>query len=353
MRALIWGCRGSLPTPGEDTLRYGGNTSCVEVELADGTLLVLDAGSGFRALGLKVAAENPRPIHLCLTHLHLDHIEGLGFFAPIWREETELHIWGPPSTTRGIAARVARYFSPPLFPMQLGDVPAHLHFHDVPAHGWHVGSAFIQADRVSHPGPTLGYRIEEDGGALAYIPDHEPALGRDLRRRETDWISGFDIAAGVDILIHDAQYSEAEYESKLGWGHSSVADTVAFARLAGVGRLVLAHHDPLHSDEEVEALGERAGELWGEEGDAPEPGYEGMVLELEAPAGARCSSTPISALTTRGSNCAPASARSSASATSSLIAGRYGRSLVIALKASQQATIRASKGISSAAAPSG
>ncbi len=280
MRARIWGCRGSLPTPGEDTLRYGGNTSCVELELADGTLVVLDAGSGFRALGQQVASENPRPIHLCLTHLHLDHIEGLGFFAPIWRKETELHIWGPPSPVRGIQARVARYFSPPLFPMQLADVPAQLHFHDAPTRGWRIGSASIHADRVSHPGPTLGYRIEEDGAVLSYIPDHEPGLGRDLRRREPDWISGYDLAFGADVLIHDAQYSEAEYVSKLGWGHSSIADAVAFARVAGVKQLVLVHHDPLHADEDVDALGERAAELWGDEGTPPRPGFEGLELEL-------------------------------------------------------------------------
>src|SRR5262249_23317556 len=115
LRARIWGCRGSLPTPGRETLRYGGNTSCVEVELDDGTRVILDAGTGIRALGLQLNGDRGRSVHVCLTHLHLDHIEGLGFFAPIWQPGNEIHVWGPPSATRSLKARIARYLSAPLF----------------------------------------------------------------------------------------------------------------------------------------------------------------------------------------------------------------------------------------------
>ncbi len=280
MQARIWGCRGSLATPGPKTIEYGGNTSCVEVRLDDGTLVVLDAGTGIRELGVILGRERGQKIHLCLTHLHLDHIEGLGHFAPIWQADTELHIWGPPSALRSIEERVARYFSPPLFPMQLSDVPARTVFHDVPAEPWTIGSARLTAERVFHPGPTLGYRIEENGTALAYIPDHEPALGLQLDALSSDWISGFALAREADVLLHDSQYSEEEYPSRVGWGHSSIADSVLFAGIAEARRLVLFHHDPLHADDELEALQERACELWGEGGEPPTLAHEGMEVAL-------------------------------------------------------------------------
>jgi phosphoribosyl 1,2-cyclic phosphodiesterase len=282
VRARIWGCRGSLATPGRDTVTYGGNTSCLEVSLDDGTRVILDAGTGIRTLGIRLARDEVRTIHLCLTHLHLDHLEGFGFFAPIWRPETEVHVWGPPSSMRTLHQRIARYFSPPLFPMQLTDVPARLSFHDVTGGEWEIGGLRVRAALVSHPGPTLGYRLDCDAGSLAYIPDHEPALGVGLRMLSPAWISGFELAEGVDVLLHDAQYTEAEYESKLGWGHSSVADAVSFAELTGARRLLLFHHDPLRSDSELEQLGTRAGELWDGSGAPPELAFEGMEIALDS-----------------------------------------------------------------------
>jgi ribonuclease BN (tRNA processing enzyme) len=280
LEATIWGCRGSLPTPGPATLEYGGNTSCVEVNLADGTVVVLDAGSGIHALGLERAEPWPDTIHLCLTHLHLDHLEGLAFFAPLWESRTELHVWGPPSPLTPLERRVARYFSPPLFPIQLSDVPARLSFHDVPPQPWEIGSARVRAEPVAHPGPTLGYRIDEGGKALTFIPDHEPARGLDLESVTPDWISGFSLAEGADVLLHDAQYFEAEYAERVGWGHSSVADAVQLARIADVGGLVLFHHDPLHADDRLRELEQRARELWGNDGTPPRLARERMTISL-------------------------------------------------------------------------
>ena len=276
----IWGCRGSLATPGPQTLRYGGNTSCVGIELADGTVVVLDAGTGIRGLGLELARAGARTIHLCLTHLHLDHIEGLGFFTPLHDPEAEVHIWGPRSAVRSLDQRLARYLSAPLFPLELVEFPARLVFHDVPSRPWRIGSALITVVRVSHPGPTLGYRVEEEGAALAYIPDHEPALGVSLERLTTDWISGFALAEGAAVLLHDSRYFEEQYPAHLGWGHSSVAHAVAFARRAGAGRLVLFHHDPGHSEQALGILEERARELWQDGGPPPELAYEGMEIGL-------------------------------------------------------------------------
>ena len=279
MHVRVWGCRGSLASPGSETAHYGGNTSCVQVTLDDGTMLVLDAGTGARALGLELA-DAQGPIHLLLTHLHLDHLEGLGFFLPIWESGNEVHIWGPPSPVRSLDERIARYLSPPLFPIQLSDIPAQLHFHDVPTEPWGIGSARISAEPVSHPGPTVGYRVEADGASFAYIPDHEPALGLDLGELTPDWISGFEVARDADVLFHDAQYFEDEYAERAGWGHSSVADAVTFARRAGVSQLVLFHHDPLHTDRDLGALEARASTLWDGNGDDPQLAREGTTVDV-------------------------------------------------------------------------
>jgi phosphoribosyl 1,2-cyclic phosphodiesterase len=280
VKATIWGCRGSLPTPGPRTLGFGGNTSCVSVELDDDALVVFDAGTGIHELGLRVEPSSERPIHVCLTHLHLDHLEGLRFFAPLWRPESEIHIWGPPSPLEPLVERIARSFSPPLFPVQLSDVPASLSFHDVPGGEWQIGPAQLVAEPVIHPGPTLGYRIAADGKTLAYIPDHEPFLGGEDGGRASDWLSGYAVSADADVLVHDAQYTTEEYAARVGWGHSSIDQTVRYARAAGAKRLVLFHHDPLHSDTELEALGGRAATLWGAGGDPPTLAEEGMEIRV-------------------------------------------------------------------------
>ena len=280
MLITIWGCRGSLATPGPNTLEFGGNTSCVAVELSDGTLIVFDAGTGIRNLGLELVREEPREIHLCLTHFHLDHVEGIGFFAPLFDPRTELHIWGPPSTERSLEERIGFYLSPPVFPLDLADIPAQLAFHDVPDEPWQIGGAEVFATEVSHPGTTVGYRLTENGSVFAYIPDHEPAVGVPLEALSPDWMSGFSVAAGATALVHDAQYSEDEYESKVGWGHSSIADAVLFASRAAVGRLLLFHHDPLHDDRKLEALQERAREIWEGGEQPPAIAREGMTIEL-------------------------------------------------------------------------
>jgi phosphoribosyl 1,2-cyclic phosphodiesterase len=261
-------------------VRYGGNTSCLEVRLGDGALLVLDAGTGIHPLGLELGLDGPREIHLLLTHLHFDHLEGLGFFAPLWGAETDLHVWGPPSPVRTLEERIARYFSPPLFPVQLSDIPARVTFHDVPEGEWEIGGARLLAQPISHPGPTVGYRLSEEGRSLAYIPDHEPALGVDLSTVAPDWMSGHALAERVDVLLHDAQYSEDEYRARVGWGHSSVEQAVAFARISDARRLVMFHHDPDHDDEHLEILLSRALTAWGDEGEPPLLAHERMELDL-------------------------------------------------------------------------
>jgi len=273
----IWGARGSLSAPGPATVGYGGNTSCVEVELADGTTLILDAGSGIRELGQRLAERDPDLLHVCLTHLHLDHVEGLGFFGPLWMSGWKLQFWGPPSATTTLRDRISRYLSPPLFPVGLSEAPAEAIFEDVPRETWRVGSALIEAETVEHRGPTVGYRIEDEGQVLVYLPDHEPYLTAALDD-EPEWISGWALAARADLLLHDSQYTEDEYAHRIGWGHSSVSHAAAFARVAGVRQLGLFHHDPMRSDRELEGLYDQAADSLRGEQEPPLIAREGMEI---------------------------------------------------------------------------
>ena len=282
MRIEVWGCRGSLASPGPKTVRYGGNTSCLSATLADGTMLVFDAGSGIRDLGRALGPRPEAPVHLLLTHLHLDHLQGLGFFAPLWTEGLELHVWGPPSATQALDERVARYLGPPLFPIHLNDVPSTVVFHDVPEDPVSIGSATVRAASVSHQGPTVGYRVDDQGASLTYIPDHEPSLGIDITSLDVSWLSGYDLLEGADVAFHDAQYFDEEYPTHVGWGHSAVSHVVAMGRRANVGQLVLFHHDPAHTDDDLERLLARAVELWGGAPNPPILAFEGMVMDLTA-----------------------------------------------------------------------
>jgi phosphoribosyl 1,2-cyclic phosphodiesterase len=280
MRVRIWGCRGSVATPGADTVRYGGNTSCVEVSVGDEAVFVLDAGTGIRELGPELVDRGTLRIHLLLTHLHLDHLEGLRFFAPLWDERATLDVWGPRSPVLSLQERIRRSFSPPLFPIDLQDLPARVTFHDVPKGPWTLEGASLASGLVVHPGPTVGFRIEAAGASVAYLPDHEPALAGAFDDRSRDWISGGWIAEDVDLLLHDAQYFEDEYEERIGWGHSSVAGAVAFTDAVGARRLVLFHHDPSHGDGSLERLEARARSLARRAEAPPTLAREGMVLEL-------------------------------------------------------------------------
>lgn len=283
MRATIWGCRGSLAAPGASKLRYGGDTSCVELRLDDGTLIILDAGTGIRELGGHIG-DDFREVHLLLTHLHMDHVEGFPFFSLLWNAEAAVQVWGPPSPMLSLKERLARYMSPPLFPIDVHDVPATCQFHDLPAEPWAIGSATVTAVPIEHPGPTVGFRIEENGRTLAYMPDHEPAVLGDFTNESPDWIDGYAVAERVDVLLHDSQYTAEEYEGRRGWGHSSFADAVAYARVTGARKLVMFHHDPAHSDSALEEMEAQAIELWGPEGEPPALAAAEMTIDLTASA---------------------------------------------------------------------
>jgi len=283
MQARLWGVRGSVPVPGPATEQFGGNTSCVQVIGEDGSQFVLDAGTGIRDLGAALAGRSRR-LHVLLTHLHLDHIQGLMFFAPFFDPEVEITVWGPPAAGRALRKRLARYISNPLSPIEIGELPARVTFRDVPSEPWRIGTVELRASLVSHRGPTLGYRLSENGTSLCYLPDHEPALGQDLAVAPADWISGHELARGASLLIHDGQYTEREYHAHRGWGHSSVPDALAFAQRSEVQGLALFHHDPWHEDDFLEGLEREASERWALQGGDGRVGLgrEGALFELAA-----------------------------------------------------------------------
>jgi ribonuclease BN (tRNA processing enzyme) len=252
MKITLRGVRGSIPSTNPEMSKYGGNTSCTVVREGD-CILVLDGGSGMQQFNL-LEGTNIRRVDILLTHLHIDHIQGLGFFNPFFNPELEVHIWGPASKTISLHARLSRYLSPPLFPTQLRELPCKLVLHEVENSNFSIGPFTIESRFIIHPGPTVGYRISNGHSVFTFLPDHEPALSAKSMGTDPKWISGFDLAADADVLLHDAQYSHQQYALKKGWGHSSMDDAVTFASLAGVKHLLLAHHDPGNTDMKLEEL---------------------------------------------------------------------------------------------------
>lgn len=275
MKVKLHGTRGSVGRAGPATVRYGGDTSSVEVSGPGGSVLVLDAGSGI--VHAACAGWAAGRIDILLTHLHMDHIQGLGFFRPLFEPGIAVHVWGPISTT-SLTERLSRYLSPPLFPVRLRDLPS-VTVHDLAPGAVEIGPFSVTAEFIIHPGQTFGYRIESGGRTLAYLPDHEPALGLGSVPSDPRWTSGHALASDADVLIHDAQFTDDEYPERVGWGHSSLTQALEFAEAANVRRLVTFHHEPNHSDQQIDA--HHAEVLSRRSFSVPcEPGLAGAVFEV-------------------------------------------------------------------------
>ncbi|HZO25098.1 MAG TPA: response regulator [Chloroflexota bacterium] len=266
MRVRFWGTRGSIASPGASTVRYGGNTPCVEVRTDDDTLLIFDCGTGARALGMLLAQGSPVRAHLFLSHTHSDHIQGLPFFVPAFQPGSHLTIYGPAGVDRSFPRAVGGQMDYAYFPVPIGDLPSHVDFEELGEGSFSVGAARVLTQNLNHTGPCLGYRLEVGGITLVYATDHEPyafPTWRPDRRAESfepesllhpGDLRHAEFLRGADLVIHDTQYTEAEYPAKVGWGHSPVEYAVDLAIVGRAKRLALFHHDPNRGDEAVDAL---------------------------------------------------------------------------------------------------
>lgn len=257
-RLRFWGTRGSIPTPGPDTVRYGGNTPCVELRTSEGWLVVLDAGTGIRELGRELRQQAAgAPIHgdIFVTHPHWDHIQGIPFFSPIFEAGNHFTLWGAAALQTSLERVLRDQMSPVVFPVQFEELAATIDFRAMTEERCRGTGYEVAAFHVRHPGGALGYRFEPPGGgaAVVYISDSELGDGASYDDR-ADWRDRcVDFVRGAEVLIHDATYTAAEYERHRGWGHSSFEDAVALAHDAGVRRLVLFHHKPERGDDELDA----------------------------------------------------------------------------------------------------
>jgi ribonuclease BN (tRNA processing enzyme) len=279
VQLTFFGVRGSCPCSGQGYHRYGGNTSCLLVEVPGDDPVIIDLGTGLRALGQHLEARldgEPLRAVALLSHLHYDHILGLPFFGPLNHPAAVFDIYGPDGPDGRLCEVLPRIVHPPFFPLALEQFNAQIRMHSLGDDELAVGSAKVKARAIPHIGHTLGFRFEVGGVALAYLSDHQAPL------------DGQGVAAGVrelcddaDLLIHDAQYNEEEFARKQTWGHSTVSYAVRVAASCGVGRLLLYHHDPVHVDDEIDRLLDRARAM-------PEAGSltevvaasEGLVVEL-------------------------------------------------------------------------
>jgi phosphoribosyl 1,2-cyclic phosphodiesterase len=256
MRVTFWGTRGSVPTPGPSTVRYGGNTSCVQVATAAGTCLILDSGTGIRELGLLLTRQGaPVSAHLMLGHTHWDHISGFPFFTPGFQPGNRLAIYGARDPERSLRDVLAGQMHSTYFPVPLSDLGAEITFCELAEGKMHIDDATVRTQFLNHTSPCLGYRIEADGVSVAYVTDHEPYPSTDDGQGLTgDDRRLVDFVQGVDLLIQDAQYTAEEYTARRGWGHGSADYVVDIAVAAGARRVALFHHEPTHTDADIDRM---------------------------------------------------------------------------------------------------
>jgi phosphoribosyl 1,2-cyclic phosphodiesterase/FixJ family two-component response regulator len=273
-RLKLWGVRGSIPVPGPGTVRYGGNTTCVEVR-ADGEIIVLDAGSGIRTLGMdleKEFGERSVKLSLLITHTHWDHIQGLPFFLPAYNQKNQIRVLGYEGARAGLAAILAGQMETPFFPVSLRDLPSNIAIEELKEMEFSIGKVRVRSKFANHPGICAGYRLYTSAGSISFFPDNEPYELLKLHIADRDRTSITDAKAfakteraklvefleGSDVLLMDAQYTDEEYERHIGWGHGSLSRVVSLALEAKVKKLILFHHDPSHDDDKIDEMLEGA-----------------------------------------------------------------------------------------------
>ena len=297
-RLKFWGVRGSIPVPGPATVRYGGNTSCVELR-ADDEIIVLDAGSGIRLLGHALEKEfgsQPIALTLLITHVHWDHIQGFPFFVPAYNDKNEVRILGYNEADTGLKEILKGQMATPFFPVELYDLPGKIDIQRLQSMEFNIGKVRVRAKMMNHPGVCVGYRLFTSNGSVAYLPDNEPYDAFKLhsakshllspeqtrKRAKEDRASLVEFLEGCDVLILDTQYTDEEYKAHVGWGHGSLSTVVSLALDADVSKLILFHHDPNHDDTMLDGMVEDARRLVRASGKAleVEAAREGAELTL-------------------------------------------------------------------------
>jgi phosphoribosyl 1,2-cyclic phosphodiesterase len=272
----FFGVRGSTPCACRDLARYGGNTACVALEAPGHDPVVLDLGTGLRFWGETQPQDGTFRGSALVSHLHWDHVQGLPFFVPVLRPGARLDVYGPPSETLSLEAAFHEFLRPPFFPVEIEDLEGEIVFHDLFDEDLAVGDAKVTSRSVPHVGRTAGYRVQFDGATIAYISDHQaPPDGS-----TTIDDNVLELADGVDLLIHDAQYTAEEFPAKATWGHCTIDYAVHVAAEAGAKRLALFHHDPAHDDETLDGLAAAAATAGEAHGVEVLAAYEGLTLAL-------------------------------------------------------------------------
>lgn len=259
VRLKFWGVRGSIPTPGPQTVRFGGNTSCVELR-ADGQIVILDAGTGLRPLGAALTAEfrdRPQELTLLISHTHWDHIQGFPFFLPAYQRQNRVRVLGYEDTRRGLQEALLGQMAAPYFPVTLPEMPGNIVFEELKDAAFQVGPIRVSSCRTNHPGACYGYRLDTSAGSICYVPDHETTA--ESTRPGIQGVSR--LIQDADIVVLDAQYTIDEYKEHTGWGHGCMDEVIRVARDARVRRLYLFHHDPSHDDEFLDRMLQRARRL--------------------------------------------------------------------------------------------
>lgn len=293
MKFRFRGTRGSLSAPGPDTVKYGGNTTCIEVRSDNGDLIILDAGTGIRELGLELSKSMPVKCHLFVSHTHWDHIQGVPFFIPMFVPGNELIIYGPPDplTMTGIEAVLAKQMEYPHFPVRVAELQADISYETLSdGQSVDLGFATVSTVLMNHPAMDFGVKIECDGKTLFFTGDHEPFYNiyspgdedyDEYEKIVVERNQGIeDFIRGVDVFIADAQYTEEEYAIKQGWGHSTFERTLGLAQRAEVGKAYLTHHETTRSDAEVDAIFARLQEEWKDTGVNFDMAREGEMIEV-------------------------------------------------------------------------
>lgn len=292
LKIRFWGTRGSIPTPGPSTLRYGGNTSCVEIRTAGGTNLVLDCGTGARMLGEELARDFPKGLEASFLfgHTHWDHIQGFPFFRPLFMKGNRFRVYAPGGADKRLADILAGQMEYAYFPVRLDQLQAQLEFRELGEDTFTIREVQVTTQYLNHTAVTLGYRLSAGDVTVVYATDHEPHV-RELRRSNAETLGAvlhpgdgrhIRFLEGADLVIHDAQYCDEEYGDKVGWGHSTVEYATDVAAAAGVRRLALFHHDPSHDDTFLDRLVERCQARAKERGSNLEliAAREGDLLEI-------------------------------------------------------------------------